>query len=49
MIEEINKNTIHINDISVEVGSFSDKQYSASEELAKNAHEQEALLSKFTL
>ncbi|NUZ12340.1 methyl-accepting chemotaxis protein [Pseudoalteromonas sp. McH1-7] len=49
VIEEINKNTIHINDISVEVGSFADKQYSASEELAKNAHEQETLLSKFTL
>ncbi|MEJ6474234.1 methyl-accepting chemotaxis protein [Pseudoalteromonas piscicida] len=49
VIEEINKNTIHINDISVEVGHFSGKQYSASEELANNAHEQETLLSKFTL
>ncbi|MEI5639949.1 MULTISPECIES: methyl-accepting chemotaxis protein [unclassified Pseudoalteromonas] len=49
VIEEINKNTIHINDISVEVGSFSSKQFSASQELADNAHEQETLLSKFTL
>ncbi|MBD1584771.1 methyl-accepting chemotaxis protein [Pseudoalteromonas sp. S16_S37] len=49
VIEEINKNTNHINDISVEVGSFADKQYCASDTLAEHAHEQEALLSKFTL
>lgn len=49
VIEEINKNIIHINDICVEVGSFSSKQFSSSEELADNAHEQETLLSKFTL
>ncbi|NOU50508.1 methyl-accepting chemotaxis protein [Pseudoalteromonas sp. JBTF-M23] len=49
VIEEINKNTNHINDISVEVGSFADKQYCASDALAEHAHEQEALLSKFTL
>ncbi|BBN83816.1 methyl-accepting chemotaxis protein [Pseudoalteromonas sp. A25] len=49
VIEEINKNTNHINDISVEVGSFADKQYCASDKLAEHAHEQEALLSKFTV
>ncbi|WP_244369676.1 methyl-accepting chemotaxis protein [Pseudoalteromonas xiamenensis] len=47
VIEEINKNTNYINDISVEVGSFADKQYCASDKLAKQAHEQESLLSKF--
>ncbi|TMP44367.1 methyl-accepting chemotaxis protein [Pseudoalteromonas citrea] len=49
VIEEINKNTSHINDISVEVGSFADKQFTASGQLANHAHEQEGLLSKFTL
>ncbi|CAH9060976.1 Methyl-accepting chemotaxis protein PctB [Pseudoalteromonas holothuriae] len=49
VIEEINKNTNYINDISVEVGSFADKQYRASDKLAEHAHEQETLLSKFTL
>ncbi|KAF7764999.1 methyl-accepting chemotaxis protein [Pseudoalteromonas citrea] len=49
VIEEINKNTSHINDISVEVGSFADKQFTASGKLANHAHEQEGLLSKFTL
>ncbi|WMN59585.1 methyl-accepting chemotaxis protein [Pseudoalteromonas xiamenensis] len=47
VIEEINKNTNYINDISVEVGRFADKQYCASDKLAKQAHEQESLLSKF--
>ncbi|KZN31421.1 methyl-accepting chemotaxis protein [Pseudoalteromonas luteoviolacea] len=49
VIEEINKNTANINDISVEVDSFSSQQYEASQELAQQSHEQEVLLSKFTL
>ncbi|MCF2856195.1 methyl-accepting chemotaxis protein [Pseudoalteromonas sp. SMS1] len=49
VIEEINKNTANINDISVEVDSFASQQYQASQELAEQSHEQEALLSKFTL
>ncbi|MBQ4814334.1 chemotaxis protein [Pseudoalteromonas luteoviolacea] len=49
VIEEINKNTANINDISVEVDSFSSQQYQASQELAEQSHQQETLLSKFTL
>ncbi|KZN45147.1 methyl-accepting chemotaxis protein [Pseudoalteromonas luteoviolacea] len=49
VIEEINKNTANINDISVEVDNFSSQQYQASQELATQSHEQETLLSKFTL
>ncbi|MDK1289373.1 methyl-accepting chemotaxis protein [Pseudoalteromonas umbrosa] len=49
VIEEINKNTANINDISVEVDNFSSQQYEASQELASQSHEQEVLLSKFTL
>lgn len=49
VIEEINKNTSNINDISVEVGSFAIRQYESSKVLAQHAHEQEGLLSKFTL
>ncbi|KZN67103.1 methyl-accepting chemotaxis protein [Pseudoalteromonas luteoviolacea] len=49
VIEEINKNTANINDISVEVDNFSSQQYQASQELADQSHQQETLLSKFTL
>ncbi|KZN47884.1 methyl-accepting chemotaxis protein [Pseudoalteromonas luteoviolacea] len=49
VIEEINKNTANINDISVEVDNFSSQQYQASQELAEQSHQQETLLSKFTL
>ena len=46
-IEEINKNTTHINDITIEVGDFSTQQYTTSEQLVSEVSEQERMLAKF--
>lgn len=47
VIEEINKNTTHINDITIEVGDFSTQQYTTSEQLVSEVSEQERMLAKF--
>jgi len=47
VIEEINKNTTHINDISVQVGDFSQEQVSTNETLVDEVHQQQLLLEKF--
>lgn len=47
VIEEINKNTTHINDISVQVGNYSTEQFSANEQLVNEVNEQQLLLQKF--
>lgn len=47
VIEEINKNTTHINDISVQVGDFSKEQFSVNEQLVDEVNQQQLLLGKF--
>jgi len=47
VIEEINKNTTHINDISVQVGDFSEQQFSTNEILVDEVNQQQVLLEKF--
>ncbi len=47
VIEEINKNTTHINDISVQVGDFSEQQFSTNELLVDEVNQQQVLLEKF--
>ncbi|PKG85710.1 methyl-accepting chemotaxis protein [Colwellia sp. 75C3] len=47
VIEEINKNTTHINDISVQVGEFSAQQFSTNEILVDEVNQQQVLLEKF--
>jgi len=47
VIEEINKNTTHINDISVQVGEFSGQQFSTNEVLVDEVNQQQVLLEKF--
>jgi methyl-accepting chemotaxis protein len=47
VIEEINKNTTHINDISVQVGDFSKEQFSVNEKLVEEVNQQQLLLGKF--
>lgn len=47
VIEEINKNTTHINDISLQVGEFSQEQVSSNETLVDEVNQQQLLLEKF--
>jgi len=47
VIEEINKNTTHINDISVQVGDFSTQQFNTNETLVDEVNQQQVLLEKF--
>jgi methyl-accepting chemotaxis protein len=47
VIEEINKNTTHINDISIQVGDFSTQQFSVNERLVEEVNQQQLLLEKF--
>jgi len=47
VIEEINKNTTHINDISVQVGDFSTQQFNTNEILVDEVNQQQELLEKF--
>jgi methyl-accepting chemotaxis protein len=47
VIEEINKNTTHINDISVQVGDFATEQFSVNEQLVDEVNQQQLLLGKF--
>ncbi|OUR74933.1 chemotaxis protein [Colwellia psychrerythraea] len=47
VIEEINKNTTHINDISVQVGDFSTQQFNTNEILVDEVNQQQVLLEKF--
>jgi methyl-accepting chemotaxis protein len=47
VIEEINKNTTHINDISIQVGDFSTQQFSTNEILVDEVNQQQVLLEKF--
>ena len=47
VIEEINKNTTDINDISVQVGDFSTQQFSTNEILVDEVNQQQLLLEKF--
>jgi len=47
VIEEINKNTTHINDISVQVGDFSTQQFNTNETLVDEVNQQQLLLEKF--
>jgi methyl-accepting chemotaxis protein len=47
VIEEINKNTTQINDISVQVGDFSDQQFSTNKILVDEVNQQQVLLEKF--
>ncbi len=49
VIEEINKNTNHINDISVQVSDFSKEQFQTNETLVDEVNQQQALLAKFTV
>ena len=49
VIEEINKNTNHINDISIQVTEFSNQQYQTNEGLVDEVNQQQALLEKFTV
>jgi methyl-accepting chemotaxis protein len=47
VIEEINKNTTQINNISLQVGGFSDQQFSTNEMLVDEVNQQQVLLEKF--
>lgn len=47
VIEEINKNTTNINDISMQVGDFSQQQFSTNESLVDEVNHQQVLLEKF--
>ncbi|TGE85428.1 methyl-accepting chemotaxis protein [Pseudoalteromonas sp. KS88] len=47
VIEEINKNTIYIKDISVQVDEFAKEQYETNTNLAENVNGQQSLLNKF--
>ena len=47
VIEEINKNTTHINDISIQVSDFSAQQFSTNEILVDEVNQQQVLLEKF--
>jgi methyl-accepting chemotaxis protein len=47
VIEEIDKNTTHINDISVQVGDFSTEQFNTNETLVDEVNQQQVLLEKF--
>lgn len=47
VIEEINKNTTHINDISIQVGDFSTQQFNTNETLVDEVNQQQVLLEKF--
>ena len=47
VIEEINKNTTHINDISLQVGDFSQEQVGTNETLVDEVNQQQVLLEKF--
>ena len=47
VIEEINKNTTHINDISLQVGDFSLEQVRNNETLVDEVNQQQLLLEKF--
>lgn len=47
VIEEINKNTTHINDISLQVGNFSTQQFNTNEHLVEDVNQQQILLEKF--
>lgn len=47
VIEEINKNTINIKDISMQVDGFTKEQFKTNTELAKNVKTQQELLKKF--
>jgi methyl-accepting chemotaxis protein len=47
VIEEINKNTTHINDISVKVGDSSAQQFNTNETLVDEVNHQQVLLEKF--
>jgi len=47
VIEEINKNTTHINDISMQVGDFSTQQFDTNETLVDEVNQQQVLLEKF--
>ncbi len=47
VIEEINKNTTHINDISMQVGDFSQEQVGTNETLVDEVNQQQVLLEKF--
>ena len=47
VIEEINKNTTHINDISLQVGEFSQEQVGTNETLVDEVNQQQLLLEKF--
>jgi methyl-accepting chemotaxis protein len=47
VIEEINKNTTHINDISLQVGNYSKEQFGVNEKLVEEVNEQQLLLEKF--
>lgn len=47
VIEETNQNTTHINDISVQVGDFSQQQICSNEKLVDEVNQQQTLLQKF--
>jgi len=47
VIEEINKNTTNINDISLQVGDFSKEQVRTNETLVDEVNQQQLLLEKF--
>ncbi|NMR24308.1 methyl-accepting chemotaxis protein [Pseudoalteromonas sp. NEC-BIFX-2020_015] len=47
VIEEINKNTINIKDISVQVDEFAKEQFETNTNLAENVNAQQDLLKKF--
>ncbi len=49
VIEEINKNTTHINDISIQVGDFSQEQVGTNEALVDEVNQQQLLLEKFVV
>jgi methyl-accepting chemotaxis protein len=49
VIEEINKNTNHINDICIQVSNMSQEQYTTNESLVEEVNQQELLLGKFTV
>ena len=49
VIEEINKNTTHINDISVQVGDFSTQQFNTNEILVDEVNQQQVLFRKSLL
>jgi methyl-accepting chemotaxis protein len=47
VIEEINKNTTHINDISIRLGDFSTQQFNTNETFVDEVNQQQVLLEKF--